>query len=104
LYAADHVEIVSNLSLLAEVERLNGNMIGAERYAEDAVARADRGLAADRLERGSTWFRYSVILDALGKREAAHDAAAKARIILIKHLPATHSRIQTLDAILNRSN
>jgi eukaryotic-like serine/threonine-protein kinase len=104
LYAADHVEIVSNLSLLAEVERLNGNMIGAERYAEDAVARADRGLAADRLERGSTWFRYSVILDALGKREAAHDAAAKARIILIKHLPATHPRIQTLDAILNRSN
>lgn len=97
----DHVDLITNLTLLADTHRLDGKLERAATYAEDAVARARRGLSSDRPELAAALFRQAQILAARGDAQRARNNAEEALQIFGRAYPAKHPRILSVQRFLD---
>jgi eukaryotic-like serine/threonine-protein kinase len=102
LLTPDHVDVITNLVLLADTQRLLGNLAMAQSYALDAVTRGRRGLALDRPELGAALFRYAQILHAQQRNKEAHAAAEEALAVYAHTLAGDHPRMRALRELLAR--
>ncbi len=96
----EHVDLVTNLTLLADTSRLNGQLERAAAYAEDAVTRARRGLSPDRPELASALFRQAQILSARGDSQHARRNADEALSIYRRAYPENHPRVLSVQRYL----
>lgn len=87
--------------MLADTERLRGNLDVASRLAADAVARVRRGLARNRPELASALFRDAQAQAALGHTDQARRSGEEALAICASNYPADHPRTIAVRKLLD---
>jgi eukaryotic-like serine/threonine-protein kinase len=99
LLPAQHVDVIINLVLLADTQRLNGQLAQAASNGAEALSRARKSLKKDRPELGSALFRYAQIQQALKQYDQASALATEAIAVYQHSLPANHPKMVELRAI-----